>query len=54
MRFYNQQHEFYCGIDLHANSMHVYVVDHDGKKHLHRNFNTKTYSTLDNCTADEV
>jgi hypothetical protein len=21
MKFYNQQHEFYCGVDLHANSM---------------------------------
>ncbi len=41
MNFYNRQHEFYCGIDLHANSMHVCIVDHLGKKHLHRNFNTK-------------
>ncbi len=41
MKFYNQQHEFYCGIDLHANSMHVCVVDQAGKKHLHKNFNTK-------------
>jgi hypothetical protein len=23
MKFYKQQHEYYCGIDLHANSMHV-------------------------------
>jgi hypothetical protein len=42
MRFYNSQHEFYCGIDLHANSMHVCVVDQRGNKQLHRNFNTKT------------
>jgi transposase len=42
MKFYKQQHEFYCGIDLHANTMHVCVVDHAGKIHLHRNFNTKT------------
>ena len=41
MKFYNQQHEFYCGIDLHANSMHVCVVDHAGEKHLHKNFDTK-------------
>ena len=41
MKFYNQQHEFYCGIDLHANSMHVCVVDRAGKKCLHRNFDTK-------------
>lgn len=42
MRFYQQQHAFYCGIDLHANSMHVCLVDRDGNKLLHRNFNTKT------------
>lgn len=41
MRFYNHQHQFYCGIDLHANSMHVCVVDHSGSKQLHRNFSTK-------------
>ena len=42
MKFYNSQHEFYCGIDLHANSMHVCVVDSRGSKQLHQNFNTKT------------
>ncbi|MEP3480668.1 MAG: IS110 family transposase [Fuerstiella sp.] len=42
MKFYNRTHEFYCGIDLHANSMHVCLVDHKGDKKLHRNFNTKT------------
>ena len=42
MRFYNQRHQFYCGIDLHASSMHVCVVDHDGHKQLHRNFPTRT------------
>ena len=41
MNFYNRQHEFYCGIDLHANSMHVCIVDHDGHKQLHRNFQTR-------------
>lgn len=44
MKFYNQPHEFYCGIDLHANSMHVCVVDHAGKKQLHKNFDTKKLS----------
>jgi len=27
MRFYNQQHRFYCGIDLHARSMHLCILD---------------------------
>src|SRR4051794_4234809 len=27
MRFYNQQHRFYCGVDLHARSMYLCVRD---------------------------
>jgi transposase len=30
MRFYEQQHRFYCGIDLHARTMHVCIVGADG------------------------
>jgi hypothetical protein len=31
MRFYNQTHRFYCGVDLHARSMFVHVLDHEGQ-----------------------
>jgi transposase len=31
MRFYSQQHRFYGGIDLHARSMHVCILDHNGQ-----------------------
>ena len=37
MRFYTKQHPFYCGIDLHARSMDVCIVNHDGEIVLHRN-----------------
>ena len=37
MRFYTKQHPFYCGIDLHARSMYVCIVNHDGEMLLHRN-----------------
>jgi transposase len=37
MRFYNQQHRFYCGIDLHARTMHVCILDHQGTVVLDRN-----------------
>ena len=37
MRFYTTQHQFYCGIDLHARSMYVCVLSHDGEIVLHRN-----------------
>ena len=37
MRFYQQQHRFYCGIDLHARSMYVCIVDANGAIVLHQN-----------------
>lgn len=37
MRFYTNQHQFYCGIDLHARSMYVCILSHDGEIVLHRN-----------------
>jgi transposase len=37
MRFYTNQHQFYCGIDLHARSMYVCIVSQDGEILLHRN-----------------
>src|SRR5262245_55633170 len=37
MRFYTNQHPFYCGIDLHARSMYVCILRHDGEVLLHRN-----------------
>ena len=37
MRFYTQQHPFYCGIDLHARSMYLCILNRDGQTVLHRN-----------------
>ena len=37
MRCYTTQHQFYCGIDLHARSMYVCILSHDGDFLLHRN-----------------
>ena len=31
MRLYNQQHRFYCGVDLHARSMFTHILDNKGK-----------------------
>ncbi len=41
MRFYNTSHLYYCGIDLHAKSMYLCVLDQEGKTLLHRNFPTQ-------------
>jgi transposase len=37
MRFYTQQHQFYCGIDLHARTMYLCVLNQEGEVLLHRN-----------------
>jgi hypothetical protein len=37
MRFYTKPHEFYCGIDLHARTMYVCIVDQDDEVLVHRN-----------------
>ncbi len=31
MRFYNQQHRFYCGVDLHARTMYLCILDEAGQ-----------------------
>jgi hypothetical protein len=28
MRFYTKQHQAYCGIDLHARTMYICIVNH--------------------------
>jgi transposase len=40
MRFYNKQHKFYCGIDLHARKMYVCIIDQEGKTKIHQNMRT--------------
>ena len=31
MGLYNHQLRFYCGIDLHARTLYLYVLDQDGQ-----------------------
>ncbi len=37
MRFYNQQHHHYCGVDLHTRTMYLCILDHAGEILLHQN-----------------
>jgi transposase len=37
MRFYTQPHHFDCGIDLHARTMYVCILNRDGEIVVHRN-----------------
>ena len=36
MRFYQPRTRFYCGVDLHARTMYVCIVDRQGKKLFHK------------------
>jgi transposase len=36
MRFYNQPHRFYCGVDLHARTMYVCILDQAGNIVAHQ------------------
>ncbi|MDZ7860604.1 MAG: transposase [Candidatus Krumholzibacteriota bacterium] len=37
MKFYTHEHKFYCGIDLHARSMYLCILDQHGETKLHSN-----------------
>jgi transposase len=46
MRFYTKPHHFYCGVDLHAATMYVCVIDSGGEVVCHRNIPTKPEAFL--------
>lgn len=46
MRFYTEQHKHYCGIDLHARSMYVCILDQAGKVLVHRNMKASPMAIL--------
>lgn len=37
MRYYKYQHQYYCGIDLHAKNMYVCIIGKDGSVLKHKN-----------------
>ena len=40
MKFYTKQHKFFCGVDLHAKSMYLCILNKEGEIVLHRNIKT--------------
>jgi len=40
MKFYTRQHQYDCGIDLHARKMYVCIIDPKGKVRVHENIQT--------------
>jgi len=47
MNFYTKEHLFYCGVDLHARSMYICVLDQSGQILLHRNLPADPQRFLD-------
>jgi len=51
MNFYTRQHKHYCGIDLHARSMYVCILDQAGTVLVHKNLLTTPEAFLRPGTA---
>ena len=46
MRFYTRQHQYYCGIDLHARSIYVCILNQEGEVPVHKNLRAKPEAFL--------
>jgi transposase len=46
MRFYQGQHRFYCGVDLHARTISLCILDHAGTKVLHQTLDASPAAVL--------
>ncbi len=44
MRFYINQHQYYCGIDLHTKNMYVCILNQAGNTLVHKNIHTSPQS----------
>ena len=47
MRFYNTQHSYYCGIDLHTRSMFLHILDQAGNSVFAKDLPASPESLLD-------
>lgn len=41
INFYNGQHAYYCGVDLHKKTMYVYIINYEGETVFHKNIRTR-------------
>ena len=46
MKFYIKQHEYYCGIDLHARCLYLCILNQAGEIVLHKNIKAKPDTLL--------
>jgi len=46
MKFYTQSHQYCCGIDLHARSLYVCILHHDGTILVHKDIKARALTLL--------
>ncbi len=46
MRFYTESHQHYCGIDLHAKTMYLCILDREGQVLFHKNLKSRPEAFL--------
>ena len=57
MNFYVKQHKYYCGVDLHARSLYVCIIDKEGEVVKHKNIDATPGAFLNiikDCREDLV
>src|SRR2546422_5891748 len=56
MRFYTKQHPAYCGSDLHARTMYICLVSHNGESLVHQHYtaNPETFLTVIAPYRDDI
>ncbi len=57
MKFYVKQHKYYCGVDLHARSLYVCIIDKEGTVVKHKNIDATPEAFLNiirDCREDLV
>jgi transposase len=47
MRFFTDRYPYYCGVDLHARSMYLCILDEEGEVKLHQNIKAEPDAFLD-------
>ena len=50
MRFYNLAHSYYGGVDLHARTMFIHILDHQGQTVFERNLAAEPGAFLEAVT----
>ena len=54
MRYYKQQHRFYCGGDLHARTFYLHILDQEGKTRFEQNLPAASFRSARKALYESV